>query len=114
MKFKMIVAFVDEAKTDEVLDAAREAGAMGATIINHARGEGVSKKRTFFGLSLDVQRDVIMLVVEGSLAKAVLDSVCVSGEFDSTSGQGIAVQLDLEDAVGVAHQVAEIQKSHEL
>ncbi len=85
---------------------------MGATIINHARGEGVSRKRTFFGLSLDVQRDVIMLVVEESLAKDVLRSVCDIGEFETTSGQGIAVQLDLEDAVGVTHQAHEIEKQH--
>lgn len=59
MRFKLIVAFVDETCTDTVLDAAREAGATGATVINHARGEGLEKKKTFMGLGLDIQRDVI-------------------------------------------------------
>jgi hypothetical protein len=44
MRFKLIVAFVDDDCTDKVLDAARIAGATGATVINHARGEGLEKK----------------------------------------------------------------------
>ena len=32
------------------------------------------------------------------------------GEFDTESGQGIAIQIDIEDAVGVAHQVETLTK----
>ena len=49
MRFKLILAFVEESKTDIVLDAARDAGATGATVINNARGQGLNQKRTFFG-----------------------------------------------------------------
>ena len=38
MHFKMIIVFVEDKKTDAVMDAAREAGATGATIIHNARG----------------------------------------------------------------------------
>lgn len=48
MRFKLILAFVEDSKTDVVLDAAREAGATGATVINNARGQGLNQKRTFF------------------------------------------------------------------
>lgn len=47
MRFKLILAFVEDARTDKVLDAAREAGATGATVINNARGQGLNQKRTF-------------------------------------------------------------------
>ena len=53
MHFKMIIAFVEDSKTDAVLDAAREKGATGATIIHNARGEGLNVSKTFFGLSLE-------------------------------------------------------------
>ena len=53
MHFKMIIAFVEDSKTDAVLDAAREKGATGATIIHNARGEGLKVSKTFFGLSLE-------------------------------------------------------------
>lgn len=110
MRFKLLLAFVEEAKTDAVLDAARNAGATGATVINHARGEGLNKKTTFFGLTLEVQKDVLLFVVEEHLARSILEKINEVGEFDTESGQGIAIQIDIEDAVGVAHQVETLTK----
>ncbi|PWI34409.1 transcriptional regulator [Vibrio albus] len=105
MRFKLIIAFVEDTKTDAVLDAARSAGATGATVINNARGEGLKQKKTFFGLTLDVQKDVLLFMVEEHLSRHILEKIRDVGEFDQESGQGIAIQIDIEDAVGVAHQV---------
>ena len=38
MHFKLIIAFVEDDKTEIVLDTARQSGAKGATVINQARG----------------------------------------------------------------------------
>lgn len=111
MHFKLLVAFVDDAKTEAVIVAAREAGATGVTVISNARGEGLNPKKTFFGLSLDTQRDLLLMVVEEHRSRAILEKINAVGEFDSTTGTGIAVQLDIEDAVGVAHQVASLADS---
>ena len=64
MHFKLIITFVEDTKTDAVMDAAREVGATGATVISNARGEGLKPRETFFGLSLETQRDMILLLVE--------------------------------------------------
>ena len=108
MHFKLIIAFVEDTKTEPVMDAARQAGATGATVISNARGEGLKKSKTFFGLSLETQRDVLMFLVEEHLSRHILETVCNVGEFDDSSGTGIAFQIDVEDAVGVAHQVKEL------
>lgn len=50
MHFKLLLVFVEDGKTDEVMKAARVAGATGATIINNARGEGITQTKTFLGL----------------------------------------------------------------
>jgi len=105
MHFKLLIAFVEDDKTDKVMEAAREAGATGATIINQARGEGLEKTKTFFGLSLETQRDVLLFLVEEHLARNILEKIAVQGEFDVKAGTGIAFQVDVEDAVGVAHQM---------
>ena len=102
--FKMIIVFTEDEKTDAVMDAAREAGATGATVINNARGEGLRKRKTFFGLSLETQRDVIMLLVEEHLSRRILEEISRVGEFDDKPGMGIAFQIDVEDAVGVSQQ----------
>jgi uncharacterized protein YaaQ len=113
MHFKLIVAFVDDSVTDVVMDAAREAGATGATIINNARGEGIKTKKTFFGMSLETQRDVLLFVVEQHLCRHILETIDKVGKFDETAGTGIAFSIDIEDVVGVKHQVNEIYKKIE-
>ena len=108
MHFKLIIAFVDDLKTDEVMDAARKAGATGATVINNARGEGLALKKTFFGLSLETQRDVVLFLVEEHLSRHILEKIAEIGEFEERPGTGIAFQIDVEDAVGVAHQIEQL------
>ena len=108
MRFKLLIAFVDDDRAEAVLDAAREAGATGATVITNARGEGLKAAKTFFGLSLETQRDVILFLVEEHLSRPILETIARVGEFDSKEGKGIAFQIDVEDAVGVSHQMAEL------
>lgn len=110
MHFKLIVAFVEDNKCDEIMDAAREAGATGCTVINNARGEGIKESKTFFGLTLSSQRDVVLLLVEQHLSRHILEHIGKVGEFDAKPGTGIAVLIDVEDAVGVMHQSAELSE----
>ena len=110
MHFKLIVAFVEDNKCDAIIDAAREAGATGCTVINSARGEGIKENKTFFGLTLSSQRDVVLLLVEQHLSRHILEQIGEVGEFDAKPGTGIAVIIDVEDAVGVMHQSAELSE----
>ena len=110
MHFKLIIAFVEDGLTDVIMDAARKAGATGATIINNARGEGLKQSKTFFGLTLETQRDVLLFIVEEHLSRHILETICVVGKFDAMPGSGIAVQIDVEDAVGVNHQISQLSK----
>jgi len=113
MHFKMIIVFVEDKKTDAVMDAAREAGATGATIIHNARGEGLKVSKTFFGLSLETQRDVLLFLVEENLSRQILEEINRVGRLDDEPGTGIAFQVDVEDAVGIMHQAQEISQDVE-
>jgi len=106
--FKLIIAFIAEDKTNKVLNAARQAGATGATVINHARGEGLEPPKTFFGLNLETQRDVLLLLVEEHLSRTILEKIAQVGGFEENLGAGIALQIDVEDAVGISHQVRKL------
>lgn len=108
MHFKLIIAFINDDKTDQVLNAARDAGATGATVINHARGEGLEPAKTFFGLALETQRDVLLMLVEEHLSRLILETIAEVGEFESKSNTGIAFQIDVEDALGVSHQMMKL------
>ena len=113
MHFKLLIALVDDTKTNKVMDAAREAGATGATIISNARGEGLEKSTTFFGLSLETQRDVLLFLVEEHLSRHILEEIGRIGSFDAAPGSGIAFQVDVEDAIGVMHQAQELAEKVE-
>ena len=108
MHFKLILAFIEGSDTQAVLEAARKAGATGSTVISQARGEGIEKSKTFFGLTLDTQRDVVFLLVEEHMSRSILETIAKAGRFDERAGHGIAFQLDVEDAVGISHQVLKL------
>jgi nitrogen regulatory protein PII len=108
MHFKLILAFVDDKVTDKVMDAAREAGATGATVISNARGEGIEQTKTFLGLTLETQRDVVLFLVEEHLSRRILEKINATAELEDKPGSGIAIQIDVEDAIGVTHQVREL------
>lgn len=108
MHFKLIVTFVEDSETQAVLEASRKAGATGSTVISQARGEGMEKSKTFFGLTLEAQRDVVLLLVEEHMSRSILETIARVGRFDEKPGTGIAFQVDVEDAVGVSHQVRKL------
>lgn len=110
MHFKLIIALVQDDLTNKVLEATRAAGATGSTVINQARGEGLEKKKTFLGLQLETQRDLILLLVEEHLSRHILETIEKAGEFSSKENTGIAFQIDVEDAVGVSHQIQALSK----
>jgi nitrogen regulatory protein PII len=105
MHFKLIVAFIEDEKTDAVLQAAREAGATGATVLSNARGEGIAPAKTFLGLSLETQREVVLLLVEEHMSRSILERIGEVGEFDIRANTGIAFQIDVEDVIGLAQHV---------
>jgi nitrogen regulatory protein PII len=104
MNLKLIVAFITEERTQAVLDAARASGATGATVITHARGEGLKPGKTFFGLELTAQRDMLLFLVAAPRAREILETIAEAGALDSESGAGIAFQVAIEDAVGLNTQ----------
>jgi nitrogen regulatory protein PII len=105
MHFKLIIALIDDEKTDEVIEAAKAAGATGASIVNNARGEGMNRQKTFLGLSLTTQRDMILFLVEEHLSRKVLETISDIGDMETPNGAGIAFTLDVEDAVGLTEHI---------
>ena len=108
MKLKLVVALVDDARTDTIIEAGRAAGATGATVITSVRGEGLEPESTFFGLELTAKRDIVLFLVAAPRARPILESIRDTARFESERGAGIAFQLDIEDAVGLNTQLPAI------
>ena len=63
MRFKLIMALVDDHHTENILNAARQASATGATVVTSARGERITPEKTFLGLEIDRHRDHMMFLL---------------------------------------------------
>jgi nitrogen regulatory protein P-II 1 len=100
--YKLVAAILPKGTTGKVLDAAREAGAEGGTILL-ARGTGVHEARRFFGISVSTERELLLILVEGERARAVLEAVVASGRLDEPA-RGIAFVLAVEEVMGIVHR----------
>lgn len=103
MKFKLIVAFVKPRICDDVINAMKKAGATGATIIP-ARGTGIHEAKSFFGLTIEDQTEIILFLVEEHVVEDFMEVVSEAGKF-SEPGTGIAIVLPVDHIAGLESQM---------
>ena len=103
MQFKLIMAFVKPSITDAVVDAMKEAGATGATIIP-ARGTGMHEAKSFFGLSIEDQTEIIVFLVEEHVVENLMKVLQTAGKF-AEPGTGIAFVLPVDHIAGLDTQM---------
>lgn len=103
MQFKIIMAFVKPSITDKVVDAMKLAGATGATIIA-ARGTGLHEAKSFFGLTIEDQTEIIVFLVEEHVVETLMKVIREAGEFDKPN-TGIAFVLPIEHVAGLESQM---------
>ncbi len=110
MQFKLIMAFVDADKTERVMQTARTAGATGATIINNAQGQGLHKVIGILGFEILEPRAVVLILSESRRADDILEAIVEAGEMDESLNTGIALQIDVDKALGLKEHIAELEK----
>ena len=111
MNLKLIVVMVKTTETDRIVDAAKASGGTGATIIP-ARGTGIHEAKTFFGLTLEAQTDVVLFLLEERLVQQVLSAIYEAGRFKEP-GTGIAFVVDVESAIGLESQIERFKEEAE-
>jgi nitrogen regulatory protein P-II 1 len=92
----LITCIVQRGAADEIVHAAQEAGAQGATIF-FARGSGVRERLGILGLAVDVEKEVINIVVAADQVDRVFAKMYVAGKLD-TPGMGFMYVTPLEKA----------------
>ncbi len=108
MRFKVILALVNDDFQDDVISAAKEAGATGVTILN-ARGEGVHDQKSFFGLTIEAQKDMLLFLVEDFNSEKIMDAIFNAGKLDQ-HGNGIAFSWVVDRAIGMESQIPILER----
>ena len=98
-KFELIIALVNSGFSDVVMDAAREEGARGGTII-HARGTGTKEMEKKYNIIITPDKEMVLILVKEEIRDKIL-SVIYKAAGLGTDGQGIAFSLPVENVVGI-------------
>lgn len=98
-KYEVIIVFVNTGFSDIVMDAAREEGVKGGTIV-HARGTGTKDMEEKYGIVINPDKEMIMILVEASTKDKVMAAIYKAAGLAS-SGQGIAFSMPVDDVVGL-------------
>ena len=97
--YEMIFCIINSGFSETVMDAAREAGARGGTVIR-ARGTAGKEAEEIFQITIHPDKEVLMILVPKEIKDAVLDAVYKSAGM-STAGQGIAFSMTVNRTVGI-------------
>ena len=97
--YEVIFAIVDEGYAEEVMDVAREQGARGGTILS-ARGVAREEAAAFFGITLNMEKEIVMMVVPKDIKNDVLNAIYKEMGM-SKKAHGIAFSLPVTDTAGL-------------
>ena len=98
-KFELIVALINSGYSEVAMNAAREAGARGGTII-HARGTGTAEMEKKYNIMITPDKEMILILSNIKIKDKVLAAVYKAVGL-GTDGQGIAFSLPVSDVVGL-------------
>ncbi len=99
-EYEMICCIVNTGYSEAVMDAAREFGARGGTVL-HARGTANPEAETFFRITVQPEKEMVMILVPAKLKDDILHALYKAVGLN-TPGQGIAFSLPVDRAVGLA------------
>ena len=99
-KFECIMTIVDGGYSEYVVDAAKESGAQGATIIN-ARGSTSKEPNKFFKLNIQPDKQIVMILCKKEQTKNIVESISKAAGMN-TKAHALSFVLPVEEAAGMA------------
>ncbi len=90
----MITCIVQASQADNVVKAAQDVGAQGATV-TYARGTGIRERMGLIGVAIDEQKEMIRIIVSQEQADRVFEAMYLAGNLDKP-GMGIMFMNDLD------------------
>ncbi len=96
----LIITVADKGNTDLIMDAAREAGASGGTVVK-AKGTGAEIAK-FFGVSISEEKEMVYIVSKredrDNIMHAIMDKAGAN-----TDAHGVVFSLPVDKVVGIKH-----------
>ena len=106
-EYDLIMTIVNRGFADQVVDAARAAGAHGGTVF-YARGTGIHEMEKFFAISIQPEKEVVLNIVLHEDTQKIMHSIVAAAGL-KTAGKGLAFALPIADVVGITHSLEELE-----
>ena len=100
MDYEVIFCIINAGYSELVMDAAKEVGARGGTVI-HAKGTVNKEAEQYFQISIQPDKEIVMILVTKGLKDAVLHSIYKQAGLKS-EGSGIAFSMPVNHVVGLS------------
>ncbi len=98
---EMIIAIINRGYADFVIDAARDAGASGATVL-YGRGIFANPQKDTFlgGVKIQGEKEIILIVVKKSIRKKVMQEISDRTHLQE-KGNGISFCIPVNNIMGL-------------
>jgi nitrogen regulatory protein P-II 1 len=107
LKHDLIVTIIRKGFAEQIVQASREAGAEGATII-FGRGTGIHEQKKLLGIPIEPEKEIILTIIPAEKTEQVLKAIIKAGKLEQPA-TGIAFVVTLKEVVGVVHLLKELE-----
>lgn len=108
---EVIFCIVNAGFSETAMEAARECGARGGTVIN-ARGTASVEAEKRFNISIQPEKEIVMIIVERAIKDDILHALYQKVGLN-TAGQGMAFSVPVDKAVGLTEAKPEAKNDAE-
>ena len=99
--YEVIFCIVNAGYSEEVMDASRELGCRGGTVIR-ARGTANPESEKLFNIPIQPEKEIVMILVDTKIKNDILHAIYKKVGLNSP-GQGIAFSMPVESVVGLTN-----------
>ena len=107
-EYELIVLIVLEGYASIAMDAAKKCGANGGTLI-HGLGLGTEESTKFLGITIEPEKDIVLILVKKDDKKKVMKEVSDSVGL-SHDGRGICFSIPVDNVIGLNDNLKFLKK----
>ena len=97
--YKCVFAVVNNGFAEEAMDAARDAGATGGTVL-HGRGTISKEAESVFNITIQPDKEIVMILAKSDQIDGILKSL-YNAIGTATKAQGIVFALPVDESIGL-------------
>lgn len=102
-EYSLIVTILNSGSAEAVMEAAKNAGAGGGTVI-HGRGLNAKNAEKFFGFTIQAEKDMLLIVAKTTEKDDIMRAIAASQDM-TAEGRGMTFSLPVNGLFGISRMM---------